>query len=156
MAAEQASKQSAKQTAKGEETERVTVERTPSSTDEVGGTITLSESVVATITGLVAREIEGIHRLGRPRFISFGSESPTRGVAVEVGDLEAAIDLDAVIEYGANLQKTAETLRRRIAEEVGKMAGRRVVEVNINVVDVHLPEAEKQQPVEASSAARVR
>jgi uncharacterized alkaline shock family protein YloU len=107
----------------------------------VAGSINLSDDVVATIAGLAARDIEGIHSVGKSRWVPFTS-SPTRGVDAEVGNLEAAIDIDIEIEYGCNLQEVASMLRTRIAEEVEKMATRDVVEINVNVVDVRLPEPE--------------
>lgn len=110
--------------------------------DGIRGKITLNEDVVATIAGLAAREIPGIYSLGKSRMISFG-DSPTRGVEAEVGNKQAAFDLDVVIEYGCDIRKVASSLRSRIADEVNRMAGREVVEINLNVVDIKLPEAEK-------------
>jgi uncharacterized alkaline shock family protein YloU len=118
----------------------VTIERKGTSGDDPGGAISMSEDVVATIAGLAARQVSGLFSLGKPRLVSFGGDSPTRGVAAEVGDKEAALDLDVVIDYGCDLKATAEQLRKLIGDEVDRMAGRKVVEVNINVVDIHLPE----------------
>lgn len=114
---------------------------TPLKVDSPGdpkGRVKMSEDVVATIAGIASRDIRGIHKLGKPRFIEFGTDNPTRGVMAEVGTKQAAIDLDVVLEYGANIHKTAETLRTRLAEEIFKMAGRELIEVNINVVDIHV------------------
>jgi uncharacterized alkaline shock family protein YloU len=110
-----------------------------------GGMITLGEEVVATIAGLAAREVEGIHSLGRWRLIPFG-DNPTRGIDAEVGQQQAALDLDVVIEYGSNLREVATALRAKIASEVDKMAGRQVVEVNINVVGLHVPDENTAPP----------
>jgi uncharacterized alkaline shock family protein YloU len=123
-----------------QEPERVEIEHAAGGKGDPGGHITMSEGVVETVAGLAARQIGGIHELGKPRFVRFG-DSPTRGVDAEVGEKEAAIDLDVTIEYGCDLRETAEQLRRMIADEVNRMAGRKVVEVNINVHDVHLPES---------------
>jgi uncharacterized alkaline shock family protein YloU len=121
--------------------------------DGVGGRITLNEDVVATIAGLAARAVEGIHALGKSRLIPFG-DSPTRGVAAEVGSKQAAFDIDVVIDYGRDIRKVASELRQKIASEVNKMAGREVVEVNINVIDIRLPEEEK--PPKAEPRSRVQ
>lgn len=107
-------------------------------TTGVQGVITIDANVVSTIAGLAARHIEGIHSVGKSRLISFG-DNPTRGVHAEVGDKQAAFDLDVVIDYGTDIRKVAQELRDKAASEVRKMAGREVVEININVVDVHLP-----------------
>lgn len=114
---------------------------------EIGGHITMGENVVAKIAGVAARDIEGIHSLGRSRFIKFGDTS-RRGVAAEVGDTEAALDVDIVLEYGADIREAATALRKRIATEVHRMAGRKVVEVNVNILDIHVPEAEEAPRLE--------
>ena len=116
------------------------------SKDAIRGKITLDEAVVATIAGLAARAVDGIHALGKSRLIPFG-DNPTRGVAAEVGNKQAAFDLDVVVRYGTDIRKVASTLRHRISEEVLKMAGREVVEVNINVIDIKLPEEDKPKRV---------
>jgi len=132
-----------------DEQRSVTIEKTE--TNGTGGKLTLDEGVVATIAGLAAREVKGIHSLGKSRLISFG-DSPKRGVAAEVGKLEAAFDLDVIINYGIDIREMARELRSRISTEVNKMAGRKVVEININVVGIHLPD----ESTEADETARVR
>ncbi|MFC1641928.1 Asp23/Gls24 family envelope stress response protein [Myxococcota bacterium] len=109
--------------------------------DTPRGKITMSEDVVATIAGLAAREVQGIHSLGKWRLIAFG-ENPARGVDAEIGSRQAAFDIDAVVEYGSDIQEVAKLLRSKIAAEVRKMAGREVVEVNINIVGLHMPDEE--------------
>lgn len=123
----------------------VTIEKSEASGRDPGGAIRMAEGVVRTITGLAARQVEGIYSLGKPRIVTFG-DAPTRGVKAEVGDREAAIDLDVIINYGCDLRETADTLRGLVAEEVNRMAGREVVEININVVDVQVPEQEDKAP----------
>lgn len=121
---------------------------------DVKGMVTLDQDVVATIAGLAAREVDGIHALGKSRLISFGDD-PTRGVDAEVGKFQAAIDLDVVIEYGCDMDKMANELRTRIVQEVGLMAKREVVEVNINVVDIKLPEPATDTPETTEADSRV-
>jgi uncharacterized alkaline shock family protein YloU len=137
-------------TNKGQDT--MMIEHRPAHGEDPGGTVSMSSDVVATIAGLAARQIEGIYSLGKPRLIAFG-DSPTRGVDAEVGEREAALDLDVTLNYGFDLRETAEKMRSLIAGEVDKMCGRRVVEVNINVHDIHLPEQESSKP--AKDAPRV-
>lgn len=114
---------------------RLTIDENPSG---IAGVITLDENVVSTIAGLAAREVDGIHSVGKSRLISFGDD-PTRGVHSEVGDKQAAFDLDVIIEYGSDIREVAKNLRLKTAAEVTKMAGREVVEINVHVVDIHLP-----------------
>ena len=64
------------------------------------------------------------------------------GVQVEVGEKQAAIDLDIVVEYGASIVDLARAVRRNVITAVERMTGLEVIEVNIAVNDIHLPEAE--------------
>ena len=136
------------------EKQAVIIESKPKG-DAVGGHLRINDTVVATIAGLAARDIQGIAELGTSRIIPFG-DRPSRGVAAEVGDVEAENDIDVVIEYGHDLRAVADKLRRKVAEEVDRMGGRRVVEVNINVVDIRLPETAPQASGPARGKPRVR
>ncbi len=109
------------------------------SSDKIGGTVSIDESVVATIAGYAVRDVDGVHSLGKSRLLSFG-DNASRGVDAEVGQTQAALDLDVVVEFGHDIKKVSRTLRQLIAAQVEKMAGREVVEVNIHVIDVKLPE----------------
>lgn len=113
------------------------------------GKITMNEDVVATIAGLAAREVAGIHSLGRWRIVPFG-ERPTHGVDAELGAKQAAFDIEAVVDYGVDIRDVAGRLRHKIASEVDKMTGRQVVEVNINIVGLHMPEDEAPSPPRAN------
>jgi uncharacterized alkaline shock family protein YloU len=115
---------------------KVTIEENPSG---IKGLLTLDEEVVSTIAGLASRDVEGIYSIGKSRFISFGDD-PTHGIKTDVGKIEAAFDVDVVTEYGADIRKVAMELRTKLAAEVGKMAGREVVEINVHVVDIKLPD----------------
>ncbi|WP_345709515.1 Asp23/Gls24 family envelope stress response protein [Kitasatospora paranensis] len=97
-----------------------------------GGT-TVSEEAVAKIVGTAAREVPGVHDLG-------GGPGPEQGVQVEVGRRQAAADLDLVIEYGASVPELATAVRARVVSAVEDMTGLEVVEVNLRVTDVHLPQ----------------
>ena len=70
-----------------------------------------------------------------------GSSGPNvaQGVGVEVGETEAAIDLDIVVEYGVSIAELGRSIQRNVKQSVERMTGLRVVEVNIAVDDVYLP-----------------
>lgn len=118
---------------------------TAKATEAVGGRLEMSQDVVATIANYAASQVKGVHSLGKAGLnLALDGKSlfeigPTRGVDAEVGKKQAAIDLEVVIEFGCDIQKVAQELRERIAEAVKQMAGRDVVEVNINVVGIHMP-----------------
>ena len=81
--------------------------------------------------------------------------SNVAGVQVEVGEKQAAVDLDIVVEYGASIVELARAVRRNVIMAVERMTGLEVIEVNIAVNDIHLPETEMGQDVPVVQPARV-
>jgi len=67
-------------------------------------------------------------------------------VTVEVGERQAAIDLDLVVEYGISIPDLADGVRRNVINAVERMCGLEVTEVNITVGDVHLPTDDTPDP----------
>lgn len=132
----------------------------PSALATEHGTTTVADSVVSKIAGIAARDVSGVHGVGggaaraidsiRER-IPGGSTNYSQGVGVEVGQSEAAVDLDIVAEYGVAIAEMAEAVRRNVITSIERMTGLSVTEVNIAVNDVWLPEddqdpSESQQP----------
>lgn len=120
------------------------------------GKTSIADSVVAKIAGLSTREIPGVAEMGQgsARFRGAireklpggsGAPSPTQGVSVEVGERQAAIDLDVVAEYGASIPQVAEAIRSNVSQRVEGMTGLEVTEVNVSVDDLRLGEAEPQR-----------
>lgn len=113
----------------------------------VKGNTVIADSVVSTIAGIAARETGGVYAmgggvsrtLGAVRDRVAGSDDPTRGVKVEVGEKQAAIDLDIVVEYGTPISDAAGDIRSNVSDAVRGMTGLEVVEANVNVLDVHIP-----------------
>jgi uncharacterized alkaline shock family protein YloU len=64
---------------------------------------------------------------------------------VEVGEQEAAIELSMAVEYGKAIPQISEAVRNNVINRVENLVGLNVVEVNITVNDILLPE-ELAQP----------
>ena len=111
------------------------------------GTTTIADGVVATIAGIAIRETEGVHSVGRGASKALGavagrvsrSGGEGRGVKVEVGEKQTAIDVDIEVEYGIPIHELADRIRTHVTDAVETMTGLEVVETNINVFDVHVP-----------------
>ncbi|MCA2222895.1 Asp23/Gls24 family envelope stress response protein [Nonomuraea aurantiaca] len=111
------------------------------------GTTTIEDVVVAKIAGIAAREVSGVYDMGggtaralsTMRGIVGGDKSLSQGVSVEVGQRQAAVDLDLVAEYGIAIPELAGAVRRNVINAIERMCGLEVTEVNIRVDDVHLP-----------------
>jgi uncharacterized alkaline shock family protein YloU len=54
------------------------------------------------------------------------------------------VDLDVVVEYGVSIVDVAGGVRTNVISAVERMTGLEVVEVNIAVDDVHLPDEEDE------------
>jgi uncharacterized alkaline shock family protein YloU len=112
------------------------------------GVTTIADTVVQKIAGLATREISGVHSLGGGAVRAFNAlreripgatASAGQGVSVEVGERQAAVDLQIVVEYGVAIADLAKSVRRNVIGAVEQITGLEVVEVNINVSDVHIP-----------------
>jgi len=119
-----------------------------------GGKVTVAQGVVQKIAGIACREISGVHAMGASTSRAFGavreripgSSGPNvaQGVGVEVGETEAAIDLDIVVEYGVSIADLGRSIQRNVKQAVERMTGLGVVEVNINVDDLYMPSDDGQ------------
>lgn len=116
------------------------------------GNTTISNAVVSQIAGIAAQEIEKVQMGGGAaaavggflQSVTGGSTSGggnySRGVSVEVGEEEAAVDLTMAVEYGQSIPRITEAARRNVINHVENLTGLRVTEVNITVNDVQVPE----------------
>ena len=117
------------------------------------GSTTIADTVVSKIAGIAASEVTGVYSLGGGTARVMGNlreripgarTNHSQGVSVEVGETEAAVDLDLVAEYGVSIADLAEGIRRNVISAVERMTGLHVVEVNVTVNDVHLPQDDAQ------------
>jgi uncharacterized alkaline shock family protein YloU len=117
------------------------------------GATTISDAVVSKVAGVAALEVEGIEMGGATartvgRFLGSWTGSgghQARGVSVQVGEQEAAIELSIAVEYGKAIPQISETVRNNVINRVENLVGLNVVEVNITVNDVLLPQEEQPQ-----------
>ncbi|MEU0527266.1 Asp23/Gls24 family envelope stress response protein [Streptomyces niveus] len=117
------------------------------------GRTSIADVVVVKISGMAAREIPGVFDMGgglsrtlgavRDR-VPGGRPNVGRGVKVEVGERQTAIDLDLVVEYGVPISDVARDVRENVIAAVERITGLEVVEVNVTVNDVHLPDDEDE------------
>ncbi|MEV7994640.1 Asp23/Gls24 family envelope stress response protein [Streptomyces sp. NPDC086077] len=119
------------------------------------GRTTIADGVVEKIAGLAARDVVGVHAMGSGLSRTFGavrdrvpggSKSVTRGVKAEVGEVQTALDLEIVVDYGVSIADVARSVRENVVAAVERMTGLEVVEVNIAVSDVKLPDEEEEEP----------
>lgn len=137
--------------------ERYSSRRSSSLVSQHGRT-TIADSVVAKIAGIATRDVSGVYAVGGGAARAVGAlreripgarTNVSQGVSVEVGERQAAVDLQIVAEYGVPIAALAEAIRGNVIASIEGMTGLEVTEVNIDVQDVHLPiENEVEVPID--------
>ena len=105
-----------------------------------GGRILFADEVVATIASLAVSDVEGVSALsgGMVEGITemLGKKNMTKGVKVEVGQEEAAVDVSVSVRYGYKIKEVCEKIQAAVKSAIETMTGLRVVEVNVFVQSV--------------------
>ncbi|MEV7970060.1 Asp23/Gls24 family envelope stress response protein [Sphaerisporangium sp. NPDC088356] len=125
----------------------------PDLTTGVRGRIKVADEVVEKVAALAALEVTGVADLGgdleralesvRDR-VGIGAKRPNQGVRARIDNHQVAVDVTIVIEYGHIVMEVAGDVKVNVARTVSHMLGMRVVEVNVTVDDVRLPD--ERQP----------
>lgn len=128
--------------------EKETAVKTVKSTNSLGA-IRIADEVVSIIAGLAATEVDGVAGMsgGLVGGIAemLGHKNFAKGVKVEVGEKEAAVDLYIIVKYGVRIPDVALAVQENVKQAIETMTGLSVVEVNIHVQGVSLPEAESKE-----------
>ncbi len=134
-------------------------------TGQKNGKITFANEVVAIIAALAASEVKGIAGMSGGVVEGFaerlGRKNLTKGVKVEVGNEEAAVDVYVIVEYGVKIHNVAYEIQDTVKKAIETMTGLRVVEVNVYVqgvaVEKDIKEKEpKEKPEKVLPEPRVR
>jgi uncharacterized alkaline shock family protein YloU/uncharacterized protein YjbJ (UPF0337 family) len=130
-------------------------------TESAGGSAgktLVSESIIAQVAGIAARDVAGVYALGSSVARALGAVRETisgtdasQGISIDV-DVEAAsvaVNVTIVAEYPAPLQQTAADVREAVVRAVEDLIGMTVTEVNISIIDIHQPEDTADQLADA-------
>lgn len=112
------------------------------------GTVKIADEVVAIIAGLAAAEVKGVAGMsggivgGIAEFV--GKKNLSKGVKVEVGEKEAAVDVYVIVDFGVRIPEVAHEIQRNIKKSIESMTGLAVVEINVHIQGVSLPNEGKE------------
>ncbi len=113
------------------------------------GQIKIADEVVGIIAGLAATEVPGVAGMsgGLAGGIAeiLGRKNLSKGVKVEVGEREAAVDLFIIVEYGAKIPDVSWQIQESVKKAIETMTGLKVVEVNIHVQGVNIDKDHKEE-----------
>ena len=128
--------------------------------DEGIGSVRIADEVVSIIAGMAATEVDGIAGMsgGLVGGIAeiLGKKNLAKGVKVEVGDTEAAVDLYIIVKFGVRIPDVALTVQEKVKNAIESMTGLSVVEVNVHVQGVGFPETEAKEEEAHRKQARSR
>ena len=114
-----------------------TLPQTPETDTTPSARITYANEVVAIIAGLAANEVEGIAGMcSVSGNILSKNRNVTKGVKVEIGTEEAAVDLYVIVEYGTPIQRAAMDAQENVRKAIESMTGLHVVRVDVHVQGV--------------------
>ncbi len=118
------------------------------------GAIRIADEVVSIIAGLAATEVEGVASMsgGIVGGIAeaLGRKNLSKGVKVEVGEQEAAVDLYLIVGYGSRIPDVAWTVQENVKKAIETMTGLAVVNVNVHVQGVSFPQQKDKEPEEGT------
>jgi uncharacterized alkaline shock family protein YloU len=113
--------------------------------------VKIADEVVGVIAGIAATEVEGVAGMSGSVVGGigemFGKRSLNKGVRVEVGERQAAVDLFVVIEYGVRIPEVAQKIQENVKRAVESMTGLEVVEVNIHIQGVSFRQDVKEEEI---------
>ena len=123
------------------------------------GKTVINDGVVAKVAGIAAREVTGVHALGGGAARALGAireamnnTDVSQGISVEVGETQVAVDVTIVAEYPVQLQQVADDIRSSVIRAIEDLVGLEVTEVNVTIIDIHLP-SDDPADAEPSKAA---
>ena len=105
-----------------------------------GGKVVFAEDVVATIATLAAAEVDGVYGMSGTAFEGLGEKlgkkNYTKGIKVEVGQVECAVDMNIIVRYGFKIQDVCRAVQEAVKNAIETMTGLTVVQVNIAVTSI--------------------
>lgn len=114
--------------------------------DAPAGRTVIGDPAAVKIAAIAARAVPGVHALGpgTGRALgairdAVGANDLSHGVKVEIGQTQLAVDISLVADYGFALNALADAVRAAVYDALTDLVGLEVIEVNIEVLDVHLP-----------------
>ena len=115
------------------------------------GSIRIADEVVGIIAGLAATEVSGVAGMsgGLVGGIAeiLGKKTLSKGVKVEVGEKEAAVDLYIIVEYGVRIPDIALRVQENVKRAIESMTGLEVVVVNIHIQGVGFTPEGKEEDI---------
>ena len=104
------------------------------------GSVRIADEVIASIAGIAAVDVPGVVGMSSGLIGGMaemmGKKNPAKGVKVQVGAREVAVDLYIIVEYGLRIPDVALQVQEKVKESIESATGLSVIEVNVHVQGV--------------------
>ncbi|HBI03902.1 MAG TPA: Asp23/Gls24 family envelope stress response protein [Paenibacillaceae bacterium] len=122
------------------------------------GKIEIAPEVIEVIANMATLQVEGVVDLSGGMMVDLvdrigGRKTSGKGVKVDIGEKEAAVDVYIIVEYGNRIPDTAHKVQENVRNSIEKMTGMYVTKVNVHIVDVQLKQ-EKKESIEETHRVR--
>lgn len=112
--------------------------------------LSFDEGVIEKIAGLASRKVDGILSFDGGFFDNIADKirnkvDPTQGIKAEVGEKQVSLEMNAKVEYGYDIRGIFTQVCDVISEEVERLTGLKVIELNFHVSDVLSKKEWKEQ-----------
>ncbi|MBO0473614.1 Asp23/Gls24 family envelope stress response protein [Enterococcus ureasiticus] len=119
---------------------------------EIKKELTFDDKVLEKIIGFSVEKVDGLLTVDGGFFSNLtgkilNNDDVTTGINVEVGKTQVAIDLSIVVEFGKNIPELVDQLVKIVSENIKKMTGLELIEVNIKVADIKTKEQHEEDSV---------
>ncbi|MDR0978966.1 MAG: Asp23/Gls24 family envelope stress response protein [Lachnospiraceae bacterium] len=120
---------------------------------DISDEIKIADDVVAVIAGVAVSEVPGVAGMsggfaGGISEVFSGKKNLAKGIKVEVGETEAKIDVNIIVEYGTRIPDVAFEIQNRVKKAVESMTGLKVIAVNVHVQGVSALTEKQDEPEE--------
>ena len=117
--------------------------------NESFGTVTFATEVIAAIAGIAAADVPGVADMSGG-FIDgvaqlLGRKNYSKGIKVDLGQHEVAIEASIVAQYGIPIQKIAYEIQNRITTAIESMTGMNVTGVHVKVQALSMKPAQESE-----------
>lgn len=118
---------------------------------EGNDTVKISDEAVATYAGIAVADIQGVYSMAGGFADGISSvftkkKDYAKGIKVDVGEKDAKIDVNIIVNYGARIPDVAFEIQNSVKKIVEDMTGLKVLEVNVNVAGVHASYDKNSKP----------
>jgi uncharacterized alkaline shock family protein YloU len=103
--------------------------------------LTFDDGVIEKIAGLASRKVDGILSFDGGILDNLTDKfrskvDPTQGISADVGEHQVALEMNATVEYGYDIRDIFTQACDVISEEIERLTGLQVVELNFHINDV--------------------